>query len=154
MKLVVDIPDEFIAHYKMDKFEDSLKRIENDISIVQDNKDGISGNYENELLDMFVKLFSESKPLVEDFDQAEHYKKILSVNDKHIYHLRNCLKIFYANDCKFDSVKDYLLTMLKLGLIDSVLLCHLFIVFTITLYFSNDEIHLLLEDFKKQLEKE
>lgn len=33
MKLVINIPEEFKEHYDMDRFEDSLKRVESDLKM-------------------------------------------------------------------------------------------------------------------------
>lgn len=87
-------------------------------------------------------------------DYDEHYKKLFFVDEKFHVHLINCLQIFYSNDCDFNAVKDYLFTEFKLGLINSYVLGHLFIVFLFTYYFSSDEIKSLISDFKENSGKE
>lgn len=63
MKIVLDIPKEFIAHYKDDKFVDSLKRIEYDLRPCwyAVKNDFMSGRYEVELIEMLVKAFGKSQ---------------------------------------------------------------------------------------------
>lgn len=157
MKLVIDVPKEFVSHYLLDNFKDSLERINNDISEMMDNDEGISGNYEIELLDMLKTAFSNSEIVDKDtytINPKEYYKKVFeSVDKKYKNHIDNCLKIFFSNDCEIDSIKDYLLTMLKCGLINSIDVGHIFFIFVVTLYFDENEIDDLLEDLKKQLNK-
>ena len=54
MILQIEIPKEFEAHYKEDKFKDSLERLNADAHC-------IAGNYERELATMLIKAFEESK---------------------------------------------------------------------------------------------
>lgn len=157
MKLVVDIPKEFVSHYLLDNFKDSLERIENDIHFDLFNELGISGNYEIELVDMLKTAFLNAEILNKDtysINPKDYYKKVFeSVDDKYKNHIDNCLKIFFSNDCEIDSIKDYLLTMLKCGLLNSIDVGHIFFIFVVTLYFNENEIDDLLEDLKKQLNK-
>lgn len=62
MKIELDIPNEFVAHYKEDKFVDSLKRIEYDLRpcLYAVRNDFMSGRYEVELVEMLLKAFGES----------------------------------------------------------------------------------------------
>ena len=53
MKIVIDIPDEFIPHFNSDRFKDSLERLESDSHL-------LAGNYEKELCQMLIKAFDES----------------------------------------------------------------------------------------------
>lgn len=58
MKIVIDIPDEFIQHFYSDRFKDSLERLEADSHL-------LAGNYEKELCQMLIKAFDESLVLSE-----------------------------------------------------------------------------------------
>lgn len=58
MKIVIDIPDEFIQHFYSDRFKDSLERLEVDSHL-------LAGNYEKELCQMLIKAFDESLVLSE-----------------------------------------------------------------------------------------
>lgn len=58
MKIVIDIPDEFIQHFYSDRFKDSLERLEVDSHL-------LAGNYERELCQMLIKAFDESLVLSE-----------------------------------------------------------------------------------------
>lgn len=61
MKLIIDIPENFKTHYCFDKFDDSLKRIREDIhNHFFKCQISISGNYELELLDMLDQSFKDS----------------------------------------------------------------------------------------------
>ena len=64
-KLLLDIPDEFIKNYKKDKFNDAINRVKYDIKDYREmNKGyGLSGNYEDEVLDMFIEAFEKSRLL-------------------------------------------------------------------------------------------
>lgn len=160
MQIVVDIPDEFTKHYLDGYFVKSLKKIKCDINnfeFFQSGLDIFSSNIEYEFLDMLIKSFSNSSVVdkgVSTFNEREHYKKAFdSVDDKYHDHMLSCLKIFYSNDCNIDSVKDYLLTMFKCGLINCFDLGHIFFVFIFTLYFKDNELDELLADLKKQMNK-
>ena len=62
MKVIIDIPDEFIAHYKQDKFSDSLQRVLNDIiQYRHEHSFTLSGRYEDETLLMLIDVFSNSE---------------------------------------------------------------------------------------------
>lgn len=62
MKLVIEIPKEFVSHYKADKFKDSLERISADIAQYRfDHRVTLSGNYEEETLSMLIEAFSNSE---------------------------------------------------------------------------------------------
>lgn len=63
MKIVFDIPKEFEAHFKEDKFKDSLDRVRYDIKSIIGKGGGVSWNYELETIDMLIKAFEESKPI-------------------------------------------------------------------------------------------
>lgn len=160
MKLVVDIPKEFVSHFLDDNFVNSLKNIKSDLNsfeFYQSDLNFHSGNYELELLDMLKTAFLNAEVVSKDeytINSKEYYKKVFkSVDDKYKDHIDNCLKIFFNNDCEIDSIKNYLLTMLKCGLLNSIDLGHIFFIFVVTLYFDENEIDFLLEDLKKQLNK-
>jgi len=57
MRIVIDIPEVFIAHWKMDRFKDSLRRMKADA----ESCEMWSGNYEAELCDMLITAFQEAK---------------------------------------------------------------------------------------------
>lgn len=161
MQIVVNIPDEFSKHYLDGDFVKSLKKIKCDINnfeFYQSGLDIFSSSIEYDFLDMLIKSFSNSSVVdnnVSSFNEREHYNKVFqSVDDKYHDHMLSCLKIFYSNDCNINSVKDYLLTMFKLGLINCFDLGHMFFVFIITLYFNENELDDLLADLKKHLKKE
>ena len=62
MKLVIDIPKEFVSHWKQDKFKDSLERISADIAQYRnDHTVTLSGKYEEESLAMLIEAFCNSK---------------------------------------------------------------------------------------------
>lgn len=71
-KLLLDIPDEFMKNYKNDKFNDAINRVKYDIKDYREmNKGyGLSGNYEDEVLDMFIDAFEKSK-LIENEKELE-----------------------------------------------------------------------------------
>ena len=56
MKVIIDIPNDFIGDYIVDKFKDFFSRVATDI----DYK-GLCGNYEKEIAEMFIKAFKESE---------------------------------------------------------------------------------------------
>lgn len=71
-KLLLDIPDEFIKNYKNDKFNDAINRVKFDIKDYRETIKGygLSGNYEDEVLDMFIDAFEKSK-LIENEKELE-----------------------------------------------------------------------------------
>lgn len=160
MQIVLDIPEDFVSHYLVGDFSKSLKKIKCDINnfeFFQSDIPNNCSNFEYDFLDMLIKSFSNSSVVdkgVSSFNERDHYKKAFeSVDDKYHNHMLNCLKIFYSDDCNINSVKDYLLTMLKCGLINCIDLGHVFFVFIFTLYFSESELDELLADLKKQINK-
>jgi len=56
MRIVIDIPEVFIAHWEMDRFKDSLLRMKADA----DSCEMWSGNYEAELCEMLITAFEEA----------------------------------------------------------------------------------------------
>jgi len=54
IKVLLEIPDEFIDDFNKDKFEDCLQRLKADAH-------SLAGNYEKETADMLIKAFKESK---------------------------------------------------------------------------------------------
>lgn len=69
LKVLIDIPDEFLAHWNRDRFADSLQRLEADANL-------LAGNYEKELAEMLIQAFKMGveKP---DFEEIymKHYKQ-------------------------------------------------------------------------------
>ena len=60
----LNLPREFIDHYNRDKFKESLQRIRFDIYRSYNKQiynPCISGNYEIEILDMLIDMFSDSE---------------------------------------------------------------------------------------------
>lgn len=55
MKVVIDIPNDFTGDYIVDKFKDFFSRVIADI-----DNNGLCGNYEKEIAEMFIKAFDES----------------------------------------------------------------------------------------------
>ena len=54
IKILIEIPKEFENHFKKDKFEDSLHRLNADAHC-------LAGNYEQETLTMLIKVFKNAK---------------------------------------------------------------------------------------------
>ena len=50
MKIILTIPNEFREHFFIDRFEDSLHRLNADAHL-------LAGNYEQELVIMLIKAF-------------------------------------------------------------------------------------------------
>ena len=62
MKLVIDIPQAFVTHYKQDKFKESLERVLYDINMYKNNHMfTLSGLYEEETIQMLIIAFRNSK---------------------------------------------------------------------------------------------
>lgn len=62
MKVVIDIPREFISHWKKDKFKDSLERVSADIAQYRlDHRYTLSGIYEEETISMLIEAFCNSE---------------------------------------------------------------------------------------------
>ena len=55
MKIVIEIPEEFEAHWIVDCFEDSLQRLSADAHL-------LAGNYEQETAKMLIKAFKNAEP--------------------------------------------------------------------------------------------
>ena len=56
MKVVIEIPKDFVRDYMADKFKDFFSRVISDI----DYK-GMCGRYEEEIAEMFLKAFDDSE---------------------------------------------------------------------------------------------
>ena len=56
MRVVIDIPKDFVRDYSADKFKDFFSRVIADI----DNGVLLCGNYEKEIAEMFLKAFDDS----------------------------------------------------------------------------------------------
>ena len=62
MKLIIEIPKNFVSHWKKDKFKDSLERILADIAQYRfDHRVTMSGKYEEETISMLIEAFSNSE---------------------------------------------------------------------------------------------
>jgi hypothetical protein len=74
MQIVIDIPKEFESHFELDRFSDSLGRIENDVK----NSGALSGRYERETITMIRKAIENGTPLPKghgDLKDANDIKK-------------------------------------------------------------------------------
>ena len=63
MKLLIDIPKEFICDFEADKFHDFFSRVLSDINIdTRNNEDEVwvTGNYEMETAEMLQKAFNDA----------------------------------------------------------------------------------------------
>lgn len=56
MKIIIDIPEEFTGDYITGKFKDFFSRVIADI-----DNNGLCGNYEKEIAEMFLDAFDNSK---------------------------------------------------------------------------------------------
>lgn len=61
MKLTIELPEEFEEHFQMDKFEDSLHRVEADLRHREYDSYQLSGNYEIELIEQLSRSFSKAE---------------------------------------------------------------------------------------------
>ena len=59
MLITLELPDDFVEHYGMDRFHDSLMRLLGDMKHI-DKTCLLSGNYEVELLEALVPAFDKS----------------------------------------------------------------------------------------------
>lgn len=59
MQIIIDIPKEFEEHFKVDRFEDSLVRIESDI----ESFGLLAGRYEQETITMLREAIKNGTPL-------------------------------------------------------------------------------------------
>lgn len=58
MKLLIEIPKEFVEHFNNDRFKDSLERIRTDI---QYHGNPLSGLYERELIEMLQNAMTKAE---------------------------------------------------------------------------------------------
>lgn len=65
MKLTIELPEEFVEHFQMDKFEDSLHRVEADLRHRVYDPYQLSGNYEIELIEQLNCSFSKAEVIDE-----------------------------------------------------------------------------------------
>lgn len=56
MKVVIEIPKDFVGDYIADKFKDFFSRVIADIDCK-----GMCGRYEEEIAEMFLKAFDDSE---------------------------------------------------------------------------------------------
>ena len=56
MKVLIDIPNDYTGNYIVDKFKDFFSRVATDIDCK-----GLCGNYEKEIVEMFIKAFENSE---------------------------------------------------------------------------------------------
>ena len=80
MKLLIEIPTEFDDHFNLDRFKDSLKRLEFDANY-------LAGKYEKELAEMLIESFQNAQPVESETvsgDQVNIDVIPVSWIDKHI----------------------------------------------------------------------
>ena len=73
MKVVIDIPKDFERDYIVDKFKDFFWRLIADI-----NCDGLCGNYEKEIAEMFLEAFD--KAIVGDVNLNENVIPVANIS--------------------------------------------------------------------------
>ena len=62
MKLIIEIPEEFVQDFKRDKFKESFSR-----AVVDSEQGGLLvGNYEREVFDMFSKALQKAEVMEVD----------------------------------------------------------------------------------------
>ena len=67
MKVVIDIPKDFEGNYIVDKFKDFFLRVIADIDCK-----GLCGRYEEEIAEMFLKVFDDSN-VFDDSEEKIHF---------------------------------------------------------------------------------
>lgn len=55
MRITIEIPDDFVADYESDKFNDFFNRV-----AAECDGNGVCGLYEREIAEMFASAFAES----------------------------------------------------------------------------------------------
>ena len=74
MKIEIEIPKEFEAHFKADKFKDSMERIIADIQHGIDSRNCLcAGRFEMETIEMLEHAFENSK-VIEECKIAENFE--------------------------------------------------------------------------------
>lgn len=73
MKLTIDIPREYERDFIADKFKDFFSRV-----IVDINYDGMCGNYEKEIAEMFLEVFDNA--LVGDVNQNANIIPVANIS--------------------------------------------------------------------------
>lgn len=103
MKIEINIPDEFVEHFKHDKFADTLQRLKSDAHL-------IAGNYEKETAEMLIKAFTESQPVYEKSDLgADNIKNHIQSEILKFEQERKDCKTFmeiFKIDCKINGYKE------------------------------------------------
>lgn len=104
MKLIIEIPKEFVCDYEADGFEDCFQRF------ICDSKTGLmAGNYERETAEMLIKAFKDAKEVVSCKDckhEASFWGQILK--DDSVWVTCNChgIATFSDNFCSWGERKD------------------------------------------------
>ena len=81
MKLTIELPKEFEKHFQMDKFEDSLHRVEADLIFRFSDPYQLSGNYEIELIEQLIRSFSKAEVIDESpVFHVSGYKVFVQIN--------------------------------------------------------------------------
>lgn len=94
MKLTIDIPREYERDFSADKFKDFFSRVIADI-----NCDGMCGNYEKEIAEMFLEAFDNA--IVGDVNLNTNVIPVanISFNEENIQKMiRNELKKFQVKN--------------------------------------------------------
>ena len=103
MQIVIDIPKEFESHFELDRFSDSLGRIENDVK-----NSGALGRYERETITMIRKAIENGTPLPKghgrliDEDAIKKYVEDGAICHKCVGNGWGC-----QDDCTFPDYVDY-----------------------------------------------
>ena len=61
MKIILEIPKEFEAHFKDDRFEDSLYRLLNDVRNI------LAWGYDKEVIDMLIRQLKEAEVVKNEY---------------------------------------------------------------------------------------
>lgn len=83
MIIIIDIPNEFIRDYRVDKFKDFFSRVISDIDF-----NGFCGNYELEIAEMFFNVFADSEEISSLFSKLKNFYSV----DKVVENLNNLKK--------------------------------------------------------------
>ena len=89
MKLLIEIPDEFISDYSNNKFTDFFERVKADMNT-------LCGKYEREIANMFIRAFAESR---ESQAVKTNADRIRSMSDEE-------LAEWLTNMCEFMNPED------------------------------------------------
>ena len=75
MRIVLNIPSEFVQHYKLDKFNDSMMRVIQELKDIPFKHKWLVGEYEMETLDMLRISLMQSRMLEGKLNMGTVYGK-------------------------------------------------------------------------------